>query len=173
MEDVPAVARIHIASWQTAYRGILPDEFLDQMMDRLPNRIARWEEGMRNPESPGFATFVAEHPTAGIIGFVSGGAVRQGRDGFRGELGGIYLLAEHRRCGLGRRLFATCVEHLRTLGHVDMMLWVLEANHAARRFYEAMGGRVIAGARMETTLGGQKMLEIAYGWRPLPSTSHP
>ena len=27
--DVPAVARLHVAVWQVAYRGLLPDAYLD------------------------------------------------------------------------------------------------------------------------------------------------
>jgi GNAT superfamily N-acetyltransferase len=168
LADVPALARVHIASWQTAYRGILPDDWLDRMMEGLPRRIERWETGMRTPESPGAQSFVAEDGTAGIIGFVGGGAARDARVGFTGELFAIYLLAEHRRHGLGRILFRRCVEHIRALGHLDMMLWVLEANHGSRRFYEAMGGAPIPGATKEVTIAGLTLPEIAYGWRPLP-----
>jgi GNAT superfamily N-acetyltransferase len=167
--DIPAIAHVHIASWQTAYRGILPDDYLDRMMDGLPRRIQRWEEGMRNPEAPGAATFVAEDGDTGIIGFVGGGAARKGNVGYSGELFAVYLLAEHRGRGLGRGLFHRCVEHVRGLGHADMMLWVLEANHPSRRFYEAMGGSVVPGATLDVTLGGLNLVEIAYGWRPLPS----
>jgi GNAT superfamily N-acetyltransferase len=166
--DIPAIARVHLASWQTAYRGILPDDYLDRLMDGLPRRIARWEEGMRNPEGPGTATFLAEDPAAGIVGFAGAGGVRKGEIGFSGELYAIYLLAEHRRRGLGQRLFRRCVEHVRGLGHADMMLWVIETNHGSRRFYEAMGGAVVPGAAIAAEIAGLTLSEIAYGWRPLP-----
>ena len=29
--DAAAIARVHVASWRTTYRGLLPDEFLDSL----------------------------------------------------------------------------------------------------------------------------------------------
>jgi hypothetical protein len=29
--DIESLARVHTRSWQTAYRGLFPDEFLDAM----------------------------------------------------------------------------------------------------------------------------------------------
>jgi hypothetical protein len=37
--DLPAIARLHAASWMVAYRGILPDSFLDHDLEK--NRAQR------------------------------------------------------------------------------------------------------------------------------------
>jgi GNAT superfamily N-acetyltransferase len=127
-----------------------------------------WRARLPDPTPPDARTFVAEVDGPGIVGFASASSAREPIAGFAGELQAIYLLAEHRRGGLGRALFARAVAHLRGLAHGSMLVWVLEANAGARRFYEAMGGAVIAGARKERVLAGVPVVEIAYGWRSLP-----
>jgi hypothetical protein len=44
----------------------------------------------------------------------------------------------------------------------SMIVWVLENNHHARRFYEAMGGR--ASSRLQSTVGGYPVIELSYVW---------
>jgi len=48
--DAAAVARVHVRSWQVAYRGLLPDEYLDglQPEDRAPH----YTFGDRGPGRP-------------------------------------------------------------------------------------------------------------------------
>jgi hypothetical protein len=43
-----------------------------------------------------------------------------------------------------------------------MLLWVLEANAAARSFHEKLGGRVIRTQPID--IGGSIFTEVAYGW---------
>ena len=57
------------------------------------------------------------------------------------------------------------VERLVIRGFNSMILWVLEANHPARRFYEAMGG-ILCGSRQEQ-IAGACLAEVAYGWTDL------
>jgi len=65
-----------------------------------------------------------------------------------GEIYGIYLLPEAIGTGVGRDLFALATERLRAAGFARAILWVLETNERARRFYEAAGWRW-DGARSE------------------------
>ena len=50
-------------------------------------------------------------------------------------------------------------------GHVSAMLWVLENNLPARRFYERLGGREIT--RREQCRDGFCAIGVAYGWDDL------
>jgi hypothetical protein len=43
-----------------------------------------------------------------------------------------------------------------------MIVWVLENNHHARGFYEAMGGRV--STSLQSRVGGYPVTEVAYAW---------
>src|SRR5690606_41064361 len=56
-----------------------------------------------------------------------------------GEVTAIYLRQAHWGRGIGRRLFAAVVDRLREAGFEEAILWVLDTNARARRFYEAAG----------------------------------
>jgi GNAT superfamily N-acetyltransferase len=165
--DAPSIAHVHLVSWQTAYRGIIHDAHLDGLMDQLAERTARWERRLRQPDIPGTATFVVESEGFGITGFVTVGPERKTIAEYAGELYAIYLLAEHRRHGLGRALFRRGVAHLRELGLADMYVLVLEKNPACG-FYRGMGGEQVPGFALDVTLGGTAVREIAFGWKHLP-----
>jgi len=163
-EDAAAIATVHLRSWQTAYRGLLPDAFLDAMMDGLETRTERWRTILMDPSPVDSRTYVVEVPGSGIAGFVACGSAREVHAGHPGELYAIYLLAEHRGQGLGRALFGACRDYLASLGHHCFYLWVIDGNPTCG-FYRAMGGAVIAGLTKQATIGGTAVNEIAYGWR--------
>jgi hypothetical protein len=48
------------------------------------------------------------------------------------------------------------------------MLWVIESNTRARRFYESFGGVAISNSRQSFEIDGATIWEVAYGFRPLP-----
>jgi ribosomal protein S18 acetylase RimI-like enzyme len=47
-------------------------------------------------------------------------------------------------------------------GHTSMLLWVLNDNLPARKFYEALGGKILR--EKPISIGDQTLPEISYGW---------
>jgi GNAT superfamily N-acetyltransferase len=158
--DVDAIARVHVDTWRSTYKGIVPDEHLAQLSRE--KRAAMWQKILSDTASPSF-TYVAES-RAGVIGFSTGGPERGGDATYKGELWGIYVLEAWQRQGIGRRLTSTVGEELRRCGYNSMLVWVLKDN-PCRAFYERLGG-VPAGEK-EIQIGGKKLIEVAYGWRDL------
>ncbi len=166
-DDARAIAEIVVGGWQTAYRGILPDDFLAGLS--VGAREVAWrmrleceDDGSREP------IWVAE--VAGeAIGFVSCGSPRdedwKSSRGQVGRLGGevyaIYVAPDGWRKGAGRALLETATSHLRACGSETLVLWVLEANTNGREFYEAMGWRP-DGTRHLLDLGGFTVPEVRY-----------
>jgi ribosomal protein S18 acetylase RimI-like enzyme len=66
--DLPAIAEIHASSWRAAYRGILPDAFLDG--DLLEDRKARWS-GIAECMGPRDNLLIATDGE-GAVGFIAG-----------------------------------------------------------------------------------------------------
>jgi ribosomal protein S18 acetylase RimI-like enzyme len=157
-DDAPGIARVHVDSWRTTYKGIIPDTILDNLSYEA--RTRQWRIGLSNPNRKIF-DYVAVDPSDQIVGFVNGGTERSGDPEYKGELYAIYLLKEVQGQGLGRRLMLTLVERLVQEGYTNMLLWVLAAN-PARKFYEKMGGHVLR-SRYED-FGGTMLEEVAYGW---------
>lgn len=135
-DDARAIAEVHVRSRQTAYRGELPDDYLDGLS--VDERHAQWTERLAAPQ-PGVRTLVAEEDGR-VIGFASLGPTRdEDAPEGTGEVYAIYLLPEWFGRGVGRELFAHANDRLRELGHTRATLWVLATNARSRRFYEAAG----------------------------------
>ena len=94
-----------------------------------------------------------------IVGFASvGPAVDTDADG---ELYAIYVLPAHWGTGFGRALIQAGEDRLRELGHQQAVLWVLEDNPRARRFYEHAGWTT-DGTRRPIEVFGVSVPEIRY-----------
>lgn len=163
-EDAAAIAEVHVASWRTTYKGLLPDELLAGLT--VEPREAMWRQAaeLSAKDSNYFAPLVAVHPNDGIVGFAHVGKEREAESGFDAELYAIYLLQSQQGKGLGRQLFLRSVSNLLERGHRSMRVWVLEGN-PAQRFYERMGGQI--GDTKKIEVGGQEYLEISYEWPDL------
>ena len=156
--DAPGIGRVQVDSWHTTYKGLMPEHIIASRTydyrERMWDRILTEQQGQ---------TFVyAAEENGEIVGFVSGGANRDAESAYTGELHAIYILETHQGKGIGRRLTSALVARLLQQGHTSMLLWVLADNHQARRFYEALGGKVV-GERQEEMDDGL-LAEVAYGW---------
>ncbi|WP_274651022.1 GNAT family N-acetyltransferase [Paenibacillus humicola] len=107
--DAPAVARVHVDCWRSTYKDLIPADFLQGLSYR--SREERWRRRLEHP--PDRSTlFVAEDHAGRILGFADGGPERSGDPEYDGELYAIYLLPEHQRKGIGRRLFRSAAAYL-------------------------------------------------------------
>lgn len=158
--DARGIARVHVDSWRTSYRGIVPDDYLAQLS--YDQRAQQWN---RTLDDPNRATCVYVADDGGeIVGFASGGANRSRDLPFDAELYAIYLRESYQRRGLGARLTRVVGEWLHAQGHRSLLVWVL-ADNPARRFYESLGGQLIHEQPFE--LGGTTLIEAGYGWNEL------
>jgi len=151
-EDAPALARVHVTSWQTAYRGLIDQAFLDSL--DVESRIERWDRILEQPRS---RVMVAEM-TNGIAGFCSVGPAD--RDGW-GEVYSIYVSPDQWDAGWGRDLLVAGEQALARAGHERALLWVLEGNVRARVFYERQGWAIGKPIRIEN-IGGADLTEVRY-----------
>jgi putative acetyltransferase len=147
-DDAPALAKAHVDSWHAAYRGIVPESFLSGFTEQ--RRTAGFGQALAAGAEE---TYLVEQDGE-VPGFLTVGACRDSDlDHVRtGEIWGIYVGSRHWRKGIGRFLCRRGEEMLRSRGHSVAVLWVLEKNVQARRFYEAMG-YVSDGASKQVNLG--------------------
>src|SRR6202035_5400391 len=122
LDDAEEIARVHVATWRSAYRGLLQDDFLDSLSEA--HYTERWRRVIDEGSS---RVFVVEEPD-GISGFASGGRERAGETGFAGELYALYALEGSQRRGHGRELVRAVAGALRELQLSDMIVWVLRDN---------------------------------------------
>ena len=136
--DAPAVAAVHVASWQGAYRGVFPDEVLDGP-ELAVSRLRGWQRLLDAP-APRTVSLVAEDDGAQIVGLFHAGPARDEDAGpATAEVMMIYAAPDAWGTGAGRGLMTAGLDGLRATGFADVTLWVLESNDRARRFYERAG----------------------------------
>jgi ribosomal protein S18 acetylase RimI-like enzyme len=143
-DDATALAHVHVDSWRSAYRGLVPDEFLDSL--DYCQRSRRFREALAAGSEE---TYLAEEDGE-PIGILTLGACRDADvdQATAGEIWGIYLAPQHWRKGLGRAIFQRAEQMLQARGYTLATLWVLEGNQQARRFYEAMGFETDGASRL-------------------------
>lgn len=145
--DALEVAAVHVRSWQVAYRGLIPDGYLDGL--RPAERAARYTfEG--RADQP--LTIVAAE-RGEIRGFATIGAARTEARENVGELFALYVDPDHWGRGIGRRLILEARGRMLDRGFTDAVLWVLAGNDSAQRFYRADGWTLDGGRRKEEVWG--------------------
>lgn len=163
LDDADAIARAHTESWQTSYRGILPDTVLDRI--DVGQRAASRRRILADSSIFQLVAYDVTH--GDIVGFCDAGPNRrQGpsfpRDRAWGELYAIYLVQHAKRHGLGQEMLERVQAWFAAHDVRSLVIWVLENNMHARGFYEAMGGR--ATSTLRTSVGGYPVTELSYVW---------
>lgn len=159
LDDAAEIARVHVASWRTTYRGLLPEDFLASLGEEP--YAERWTRVIGD----GASRVLVVEENGDVVGFASCGHERAGEHGFAGELYAIYVLDKAQRHGHGRELVRAAAGALREMGLADMIVWVLRDNAPARRFYERLGGVYVRSQPI--TIGAATLEEVSYGWRSL------
>ncbi len=135
--DGAAIAAVKWRAYRLAYRGVLPDAFLDEL--GFHPGPAWWIDLAAHPASAGHRALVAGRPGE-VHGACAVGPNRDGELGGRvGEVRQLYVDPTAAGRGLGRRLLDAGLEALGAAGYDDVRLWVISANQRARRFYEGQG----------------------------------
>jgi len=155
VEDAKGIAKVHVDSWRTTYKGIVPDTFLESLS--YEKRELMWKKGITENH-----VYIAENENGQVIGFSTGGKERTGKyEAYTGELYAIYILKEFQGQGIGRLLFQSIVDDLKDRNLNSMLIWAIEENPACR-FYETLGGKKIDTEEIE--IAGKKLSEAAFGW---------
>ena len=150
-DDFDEISRIYALSWKTAYRGIVPQHYLDELAE------TQWSSVLRGGR---LHSFVAVEDQA-YIGTFSVCAARDAAMSGWGEIVSIYLLPEYFGKGYGEPLLEKAVAELEKLGYDKIYLWVLEQNMRARRFYEKNGFSQTQD-NITLEIGGKSLIETRY-----------
>lgn len=161
IEDAEALARVHVRSWQAAYIGLIPQQYLDNLVVDA-RRLDRWNRTLAETAWPRSGTLVAVLDDR-VVAFVG---ISPSRDDDQdsatvGEVQAIYAVPEVWRRGIGCALMTSAMAALTDAGYSFATLWVLDTNRRARKFYEAGPWR-IDGATKREHAGQFVFQEIRY-----------
>jgi ribosomal protein S18 acetylase RimI-like enzyme len=150
VEDAPAMTRVNV------------DTSVPEHRDWLEESARNWARSLREIEdgtSPRNCIYIAEDETGEIVGFAIGGPTRMDAPAGTGEVYNLGLEVSYQRRGLGRRLVQAVAAHLAQMGMPALIIGCLATNETGRRFYEALGGRVVGERNVH-----EDGLEVVYGW---------
>ena len=155
IDDADAVGRVTALSWQAAYSGIVPDEYLAHITPE--SCAAKFREVLPQlPDAEFFLVFVENKPT-GVFNLHT---CRDGDTVDCGEIGVFYFLSEHWGRGYGAEAMVYALNRLKERGFASAILWVLEENARARRFYEKQGFMTDGGRKVITL--GKELVDMRY-----------
>jgi ribosomal protein S18 acetylase RimI-like enzyme len=156
--DVPAIARVHLATRRSAYAHILPSNVLSRMSTL---RLQQWwEERLSAAPRPHWMfVAVADLQRRWVEGFVH---VGPGEEDGLGELYAIHVHPDAQGHGNGRRLLEAAVRKLESQRYRKARLWVLAANSTAQRFYQRNRWSRVDGLVRTENIEGFAVDEVAY-----------
>lgn len=134
--NIATLANIHTQSWRVAYRGLLPDGYLDTQAHA--ERLALWQARfLDGRDAPIVAAILnVDDVPAGFVCLLPAVETQHGV-----YLDNLHVLPGHQGLGLGKRLMAWAVDYV--LQHHPgqaLHLNVFDGNTAARKVYRGLGG---------------------------------
>lgn len=159
--DALEIGAVQVRAWQAAYRGIMPDAYLDDLKpaQRAPMWRALVVEADPARRLVVATTSDADTPAGAVVGFASFGPARH--DPVDGGLYALNVDPSVWGRGVGPRLLLEATTWLRGAGYPEAVLFVAVANTRARRMYEA-DGWTVDGTEVTEEVLGVDVREIRY-----------
>lgn len=155
--DAAGIAAIHEAGWHLAYKDIVSKQQLAEKS--AEKRLAHWQKILEKNEE--LVLLATDGKKA--MGFLYGGIVKDHEilsgalEGADCEIYSLHCREEAQGQGLGHHLMRVAATEFQKAGKEQLILWAYRENRF-RRFYEKLGGKMIAEGLDEG------IADVAYGW---------
>ena len=150
-DDRKVISKIYEKSWKYAYKGIIPQDYLDTIPD------GQWTPTLDHSQ---WNTLICIENDI-IVGTTSFGKSRLQQFDKWGEIISLYLLPNYMGKGYGKALLESAITELKMRGYNHVYLWVLEENLRARHFYEKSGFS-LTDDYLDNIIGGKSLREVRY-----------
>ncbi|WP_047984388.1 GNAT family N-acetyltransferase [Ornithinibacillus californiensis] len=159
LTDAAGIAKVHVNSWRTTYKGIIPASFLDNLS--YDKRTELWQRNISREDN---YVFVAETENKEIVGFADCGKREDNHIANSGDLTSIYLLEEYQGKGIGKGLMKQLFRQFKELGYERVFVEVLDENNT-RNFYEYYGAKLLKSEKIK--MAGVVLDLLIYEWNDL------
>ncbi|WP_174875870.1 GNAT family N-acetyltransferase [Vogesella oryzae] len=161
--DAALLAGLHWRSWLVAYRGLLPDRYLDEQAGS--EMVAKWQQRM-GTDATQYRVCIARVAgvAAGFVCLQPGFAPQQGV-----YLDNLHVLPVWQGHGLGKKLLAWAAAEVATHWPGQaLLLHVLDGNLPAREVYRRLGG--IETKLPDETMAGDVIVPVnQVTWQDVPA----
>ena len=150
--DARNMAEVGMRSWEVAYKGIMPEEYIREKNATRPAQFAQ------NITDENTYAYVAQYngKTVGIMRIAP--PVDDDVCENTYEIHYIYLHPDYFRMGIGTEMMEFAYDIARGLGKAIMVVWVLAENVDSIRFYEKCG--FVADGKSQMTERGRMLEQI-------------
>ncbi|MGE7949319.1 N-acetyltransferase family protein [Lysinibacillus sp. NPDC093688] len=159
IQDAQGIGKVHVDSWRTTYKGILPDDFLNNLSYK--QRTELWKKNISDATN---YVLVAETEQGKIIGFATSGTRKTNSVPNSTDLTSIYLLEEYHGKGIGKQLLKEIFTYFKQKGYEKVFVEVL-AENKTRYFYEYYGAQYVN--NIEIKIGEKIVEELIYVWNDI------
>ena len=157
LADAHDVAKIHVQTWQAAYRGIVAESYLDGLS--VEAREVNWRRAIES----GKPSILVADDVNDLLGWIAFGRCRDSdKLSNVGEIEAIYVAPQNWSTGVGRALWLAARERLRAAGFSSVTLWVLARNERAKKFYASAGFQLESGSSKFIEIAGTRLEECRF-----------
>ena len=136
-DDCKSLSLLKREIWETTYRGIYPDEKIDNY-DYTKNE-EKFKSFIDNENQFLYVvTYINE-----IVGYIEFGEPFRPFKDYEQEIGLFYLRKDFQGKGIGRTLFNLAYDYFKNLNISKFFISCHKFNFNARAFYEKMGGKIV------------------------------
>jgi GNAT superfamily N-acetyltransferase len=152
--DAGQVAEVKAIGWDTAYRGLVPDDIVERFTD-----LAVQTEVVRTAIVRADALVLVAEREGRIVG------VALSELGPEPFLDALHVRPDERSGGVGAALLRRTAHELMARGHDTMTLHIVAGNDRAGSFYERHGAHRTG--TVPADWGDGRVLELGYRWDDL------
>ena len=163
LDDRDAISALHFSSWLSAYRGMLPDSYLDGPLKSELDTY--WREAL--PRAGEMDEVLVAECHVSLCGFIAAWNDPE-RDGMA-FIDNLHVDPTRRGAGIGGKLMAEAAERLQAKHYRGAYLWVFAQNQGARRLYERLGGEFQR--ETDKPISGHPVMQAEYVWSSLSGLS--
>ncbi len=136
-KDIETVVDITIESWRDTYKGIISDDFLNDM-----DRKELIERRKKDYNQNGFIVAEVNGQVVGFCRYTTENIFSKQYEKVDSQICAFYLRPRFKRKGIGSKIFKKVIKELKNNGNKKMIIGCLKDNKDGRMFYEKMGGKI-------------------------------
>lgn len=156
VDDAKGIAKVHVDSWKSTYKEIIPKEYLDNLS--YEKRTKLWEINIGEKEN---FVVTAVDTDGKVIGFADAWKRNRNTEDKTIDLTSIYLLESYQGKGIGKQLLKEVFKHFKDQGYEKVFVDVLEDN-PTKLFYEYYGAELVETVKIK--IGNKILNELIYKW---------
>ena len=139
-EDSYSIAKLIVSSWQTAYKELIDDNYLNNLS--VSDRVIGWENHILNQnENNHIYVYEEDNKILGVIRF---GKPTDESTKYNSEILVLYVEPTLKRKGIGTKLFNFAKTYFINNNTTNMIIWCLKDNVPSINFYKKMGGNIVS-----------------------------